>query len=161
MSGWSVDAAVVPRVASAATGCWPNSSAASSPSRKPWMRSRRKSGGSTTGSKRASRRSCSQRAYNTGRASVENPPKVLQDLATRRVINGGEERLRAGSDVGCAALTETPAWPRESSLGAAERFVRSVNEALAVVRHARGLGSCGVAKLVVYYGWRGYWACLG
>ena len=79
-----------------------------------------------------------QRAYCLlAEASVENPPKVLQDLSEPDSSNQEEKNdLGAGSDVGCAALTETPALaPGESSLGAAEeRFhVRSVNEALAVV----------------------------
>ena len=69
-------------------------------------------------------------------ASVENPPKVLQDLS-RPIHQTRKEKndLGAGSDVGCAALAETPALaPGESSLGAAEDgSVRSVNEALAVV----------------------------
>ena len=92
-----------------------------------------------TGSKRASAAAHAlQRAYCLlAEASVENPPKVLQDLSEPDSSNQEEKNdLGAGSDVGCAALTETPALaPGESSLGAAEeRFhVRSVNEALAVV----------------------------
>ena len=77
---------------------------------------------------------------------MENPPKVLQDLSEPDASSMEEKNdLGAGSDVGCAALTETPALaPGESSLGAAEeRFhVRSVNEALSCGHaHARGLGS--------------------
>mmetsp|Transcript_7324 Transcript_7324/g.21778 ORF Transcript_7324/g.21778 Transcript_7324/m.21778 type:complete len:2162 (-) Transcript_7324:11-6496(-) len=137
---WSVDAAVVPRVARC----------------RDWVLAQQQRGELTltqavdaveaqvgrvdaTGSKRASAAAHAlQRAYCLlAEASVENPPKVLQDLSEPDSSNQEEKNdLGAGSDVGCAALTETPALaPGESSLGAAEeRFhVRSVNEALAVV----------------------------
>jgi len=133
---WSVDAAVVPRVARC----------------RDWVLAQQQRGELTltqavdaveaqvgkvdaTGSKRASAAAHAlQKAYVIlNEAAIRGAPAVLRDLG--EPDSSEKSDLGAGSDVGCAAVGGVSLLPGEGALGSAEeRFhVRSVNEALAVV----------------------------